>query len=96
MPPPLPRCSGGGYASLILPSRISLPRKGRRVGLHIGFFEKLWGRRRETSIIVAVTQTMECSMPRPKDEIQDRPHCATDDKRIVVGNRWVLFDQFAI
>ena len=39
MPPPLPRCSGWGYASLILPSRISLPRKGRRVGLHIDLFE---------------------------------------------------------
>src|SRR6516164_5804719 len=39
MPPPLPRCSGWGYASLILPSRISLPRKGRRVGLHIVVFE---------------------------------------------------------
>jgi hypothetical protein len=39
MLPPLPRCSGWGYASLILPSRISLPRKGRRVGLHIVLFE---------------------------------------------------------
>ena len=39
MPPPLPRCSGWGYASLILASRISLPRKGRRVGLHLDLFE---------------------------------------------------------
>src|SRR5215471_15095913 len=39
MLPPLPRCSGWGYVSLILPSRISLPRKGRRVGLHIVVFE---------------------------------------------------------
>ena len=35
MLPPLPRCSGWAYSSLIAPSRVSLPRKGRRVGLHI-------------------------------------------------------------
>src|SRR5580704_606711 len=39
MPPPLPRCSGWAYSSLISPSRVSLPRKGRRVGLHIDIFE---------------------------------------------------------
>ena len=39
MPPPLPRCGGWGYPSLILPSRISLPRKGCRVGPHIVLFE---------------------------------------------------------
>jgi hypothetical protein len=39
MLPPLPRCSGWGYASLILPSRLSLPRKGCRVGPHIVVFE---------------------------------------------------------
>ena len=39
MPPPLPRCSSGAYSSLILPRHISLPRKGRRVGLHIVLFE---------------------------------------------------------
>src|SRR5262247_1978888 len=39
MPPPLPRCSGWAYSSLISPSRINLPRKGRRVGLHIVLFE---------------------------------------------------------
>src|SRR6516165_2598724 len=39
MPPPLPRCSGGAYSSLISPNRVSLPRKGRRVGLHIDIFE---------------------------------------------------------
>src|SRR5215468_3441302 len=39
MLPPLPRCSGWGYVSLILPNRISLPRKGCRVGLHIVLFE---------------------------------------------------------
>ena len=28
MPPPLPRCSGSAYSSLVSPSRDSLPRKG--------------------------------------------------------------------
>src|ERR1700736_238225 len=37
--PPLPRCSGWAYSSLISPSRVSLPRKGHRVGLHIVLFE---------------------------------------------------------
>src|SRR5436305_12215323 len=38
MLPPLPRCSGWAYSSLISPSRVSLPRKGRRVGPHIDLF----------------------------------------------------------
>src|SRR5450631_799677 len=39
MLPPLPRCGGRAYSSLVSPSRISLPRKGCRVGLHIVLFE---------------------------------------------------------
>src|SRR5437764_1431990 len=39
MPPPLPRCSSSVSSSLISPRRISLPRKGHRVGLHIVLFE---------------------------------------------------------
>src|SRR5438445_3455849 len=39
MLPPLPRCSSWVYSSLISPSRVSLPRKGHRVGLHIDLFE---------------------------------------------------------
>src|SRR5215467_14088688 len=39
MPPPLPRCSGRAYSSLISPSRVSLPRSHYRVGLHIVLFE---------------------------------------------------------
>src|SRR5438067_8903027 len=39
MLPPLPRCSGWAYSSLISPSCISLPRYGSRVGLHIVLFE---------------------------------------------------------
>src|ERR1700693_4393942 len=39
MLPPLPRCGGWAYSSLISPNRISLPRKGCRVGPHIVLFE---------------------------------------------------------
>src|SRR5712675_597614 len=39
MLPPLSRCSGWAYSSLISPSRVSLPGRGRRVGLHIDLFE---------------------------------------------------------
>src|SRR4029078_2079612 len=39
MPPPVPRCSRWEYSSLISPDRISLPRYGGRVGLHIVLFE---------------------------------------------------------
>src|SRR6516165_5243763 len=39
MLPPLPRCSSWVYSSLISPHRVSLLRKGRRVGLHIDLFE---------------------------------------------------------
>ena len=39
MLPPLPRCSGWAYSWLISPIRVSLPRKGHRVGLHIVLFE---------------------------------------------------------
>ena len=45
MLPPLPRCSDWAYSSLISPSRISLPRKGCRVGLHIVLFEVCFARR---------------------------------------------------
>src|SRR5271165_6912705 len=37
--PPLPRCSDWASSSLFSPSRVSLPRKRRRVGLHIVLFE---------------------------------------------------------
>jgi hypothetical protein len=39
MLPPLPRCSGWAWSSLISPNCVSLSRKGRRVGLHIVLFE---------------------------------------------------------
>src|SRR3954471_11170042 len=38
MPPPVPRCSGWASSSLISPDRISLPRYGGWVGLHIVLF----------------------------------------------------------
>src|SRR6266849_7898823 len=53
MLPPLPRCSGWAWSSLISPNRVSLPRKGRRVGLHIVLFEMLWGGGEEIAYIVA-------------------------------------------
>jgi hypothetical protein len=40
---PLPRRSGWAYYFAQSPSRISLPRKGHRVGLRIVLFEMLWG-----------------------------------------------------
>src|SRR6266496_4921208 len=43
---PLPRRSGWAYHFARSPSRISLPRKGCRVGLRIVLFEMLWGERR--------------------------------------------------
>src|ERR1700738_4654832 len=39
MPSPLPRRSGWTYTSLVSPCRISLPRKGCRVGLRVVLFE---------------------------------------------------------
>src|SRR5271170_7274837 len=55
MLPPLPRCSGWAYSSLFSPSRISLPRKGRRVGLHIVLFEAC----------SAFTRVTACTLARP-------------------------------
>src|ERR1700687_5453676 len=55
MLPPLPRCSGWAYSSLIAPSRVSLPRKGRRVGLHIVLFEAC----------SAFTRVTACTLARP-------------------------------
>ena len=55
MLPPLPRCSGWAYSTLISPSHISLPRKGRRVGLHIVLFEAC----------SALTRVAACTLARP-------------------------------
>src|SRR6202023_2056246 len=55
MLPPLPRCSGWAYSSLISPSRVSLPRKGHRVGLHIVLFEAC----------SAFTRVAACTLARP-------------------------------
>ncbi len=55
MLPPLPRCSGWAYSSLIPPSRVSLPRKGRRVGLRIVLFEAC----------SAFTRVAACTLARP-------------------------------
>jgi len=55
MLPPLPRCSSWTYSSLVSPSRISLPRKGCRVGLHIDLFE----------VCSAFTRVAACTLARP-------------------------------
>src|SRR6202030_2436181 len=54
MLPPLPRCSGWAYSRLISPIRVSLPRKGHRVGLHIVLFEAC----------SAVTRVAACTLAR--------------------------------
>jgi hypothetical protein len=55
MLPPLPRCSGSAYSSLFSPGRVSLPRKSRRVGLHIVLFEAC----------SAFTRVAACTLARP-------------------------------
>jgi hypothetical protein len=50
---PLPRRSGWAYHFARSPRRISLPRKGCRVGLRIVLFEMLWGGGEEIASIVA-------------------------------------------
>src|SRR5271165_6348681 len=55
MLPPLPRCSAWTYSSLVSPSHISLPRKGRRVGLRIVLFEAC----------SAFTRVAACTLARP-------------------------------
>src|SRR5208337_672714 len=54
MLPPLPRCSGWAYSTLISPSHVSLPRKGHRVGLHIVLFE----------VCSAFTRVAACTLAR--------------------------------
>ena len=66
MLPPLPRCSGWAYPSLFSPSGVSLPRKGRRVGLHIVLFEAC----------SAFTRVAACTLARPP--IRDRYPGASD------------------
>src|SRR5438477_10419955 len=55
MLPPLPRCSGWAYSSLISPSSISLPRMGYRVGLHIVLFEACSAFTRVAACILALS-----------------------------------------
>jgi hypothetical protein len=55
MPPPLPRCSSGASSSLISPRRVSLPRKGGRVGLHIVLFEDSSAFTRVAACILALS-----------------------------------------
>src|SRR6201985_1347805 len=55
MLPPLPRCSSGAYSSLIYPRRVSLPRKGHRVGLRIVLFEACSAFTRVTACTLALS-----------------------------------------
>src|ERR1700730_15413040 len=52
---PLPRCSGWAYSCSFSPSRFSLPRKGRRVGLHIVLFEDCSALTRVTACTLALS-----------------------------------------
>src|SRR5436309_15999785 len=52
---PLPRRSSWGLASLVSPSRISLPRKGDRVGLRIVLFEDCSAFTRVTACTLALS-----------------------------------------
>ena len=55
MLPPLPRRSGWAYCFAHSPSRVSLPRKGRRVGLRIVLFEACSAFTRVTACTLALS-----------------------------------------
>src|SRR3979411_870189 len=55
MLPPLPRRSVWAYCSLTSPSRVSLPRKGHRVGLRIVLFEACSAFTRVTACTLALS-----------------------------------------
>ncbi len=55
----LPRRSGWEYQFAQSPSRVSLPRKGCRVGLRIVLFEMLWDTRPERYILGAGYESLE-------------------------------------
>src|SRR6516165_1028101 len=61
MPPPVPRCSGWAYSSLISPDRISLPRYGGRVGLHIDLFGACSAFTRVAACTFARSPIVDCS-----------------------------------
>src|ERR1700730_3466878 len=66
MPPPLPRCSGWAYSSLT-PSRVSLPRKGHRVGLHIVLFEACSAFTRVAACTLALSPCFVTPYPKASD-----------------------------
>src|SRR6266567_6742701 len=83
MLPPLPRCSGWAWSSLISPNRVSLPQKGRRVGLHIPFRDAM-GRRRGIAHIVADVTRWRPPMQKPNDLNQSRIDLKQDSTLIAV------------
>src|SRR5262245_22829668 len=60
---PLPRRSSCGTASLILPSRVSLPRYGSRVGLRIVLFEACSAFTRVTACTLALSPYLVTRLP---------------------------------
>src|SRR3981189_808101 len=84
MPPPIPRCSSWAYSSLNAPSHFSLPRVGRRVGLHIVLFEMLWGGGEEIAHIVADVTRWRPPMQKPNDLNQSRIVLEQDSTLIAV------------
>src|SRR5947209_18348831 len=64
---PLPRRSGWAYHFARSPRRISLPRKGCRVGLRVVLFEMLWGERRGQWHHRRSSESTERPMPQLND-----------------------------
>src|ERR1700730_10958825 len=67
MPPPLPRRSGWTYSSLVSSCRISLPRKGCRVGLRIVLFEACSALTRVAACLLARSPYFRTRYPKASD-----------------------------
>jgi hypothetical protein len=81
---PLPRHSGWAHSFAHSPNRISLPRKGCRVGLRIVLFEMLWGGGKEIAHIVADVTRWRPPMQKPNDLNQSRIVLKQDSTLIAV------------
>src|SRR6266851_9599866 len=81
---PLPRHSGWVHSFAHSPNRISLPRKGCRVGLRIVLFEMLWGGGEEIVYIVADVTDGGPQMQKPNDLNQSRIVLKQDSTLIAV------------
>src|SRR6202043_2961996 len=84
----VPRCSGWAYSALILPNRISLPRFGGRVGLHIVLFEIPWrldSDRRSDRVRLLNPPTLETTMQIVVDRAAAPTAIQTDLRAIFVS-----------